>query len=173
MQGRRLNRSLGSVVCSTTELRPLVVSNCRQESIVRTAISILDAPPICHDSARSCPTTPFLNNFGFAEYHEVAPHHWIQARLNGFFGFYGYGNAICTRMLQGESRLRAEVHAPSVALAPIASALSPASSFSGPSTAWGTGTKSVAAWSKTEYSRDAQRCRRTEQRGSPAAPRTS
>jgi hypothetical protein len=38
----------------------------------------------------------------------------------GFFGFFEYRNAICTRKLQGENRLRAEVHAPSVALAPIA-----------------------------------------------------
>ncbi len=59
--------------------------------------------------------------------------------------------------------LQPEVHAPTVALAPIASAFSPASSFPAPSTAWGTGTKSVAAWSSPEYLRDAQRWRRTEQ----------
>jgi hypothetical protein len=61
---------LGSVY-STTELRPVVVSNCKQKSIVLTAISILGAPPFCHGSARSCSTTRFLNNFGFAEYHQV------------------------------------------------------------------------------------------------------
>jgi len=37
MQGRRLNRGLGSV-CSTTELRPLVISDCTQESTFRTAV---------------------------------------------------------------------------------------------------------------------------------------
>ena len=67
--------SLGSSD-SATELRPLVVSNSTQESIVGTAISILvisilDAPPFCHDNPRSRPTTRFLNNFGFAEYHQV------------------------------------------------------------------------------------------------------
>src|SRR5258708_33603427 len=54
--------SLGSV-SSTTELRPLVVSNCTQESIGRPAFSILDAPPLCNGSACS-------------------PHHCIQARLD-------------------------------------------------------------------------------------------
>ncbi len=52
--------SLGSV-SSTTELRPLVVSNCTQESIGRPALSILDAPPLCNGSACS-------------------PHHCIQGR---------------------------------------------------------------------------------------------
>jgi hypothetical protein len=65
-----LNLSLRSSR-SATELRPLVVPIVRRKWILRTAISILDAPPFCHGSARSCPTTPFLNNFGFAESHQV------------------------------------------------------------------------------------------------------
>ena len=39
--------------------------------MVGTTISILEAPPFCHGSARSCPTTSFFNNFGFAEYYQV------------------------------------------------------------------------------------------------------
>jgi hypothetical protein len=45
MQGRRLNRSSGSV-CSTTELRPLVVSDCTQESIFRTAAEAAPDPSV-------------------------------------------------------------------------------------------------------------------------------
>ncbi len=63
-------RSLGSFY-TTIVRRPLTVSDCTQESLVGTAISILGAPPIYRGSTRSSPTTPFLNNFGFAEYNQV------------------------------------------------------------------------------------------------------